>query len=73
VPKCPKCGKEIDELTVKVIDHGSLYLDSDGKPHLDLVSDMYGLNYVETIFSCPECGEELFKAYREAVNFLQKR
>jgi predicted RNA-binding Zn-ribbon protein involved in translation (DUF1610 family) len=70
-PRCPKCGAEIDHLhfyayeLVKadfwVVDGRSEY------SGWDSLGDM--LDEVE--YSCPECGEVLFKHEDDAIKFLR--
>ena len=74
MPKCPKCGEEIDHLNLKSIDGGEMSLSEDGEDgefQIDWNSDIYGEETLDTSASCPECGEKLFDDYEEASDFLR--
>ena len=73
MPKCPKCGKEINELTVEVIDIGSVRLNSHGELEYEFASDIYGDSVKGIKFTCPECGAELFDNEEDAEDFLKPK
>lgn len=73
MPKCPYCGKEIDELTnwcseqvpyVAFLDEGVLdYRSSSLEPEPIPESDEY--------YACPECGETICYLPERAIAFLR--
>jgi len=72
MPKCPKCGAEIDYLiayTTNLAEEDIFRVDKDGNAEYEEV----GLDYwdTDTSFSCPECGKELFHKEEEAIRFLK--
>ena len=69
MPKCPKCGKEIDYLREFMSEEFKLTVDENGYVHYDLV-DASVLNRGDE-YKCPECGEVLFTDEEEAVKFLK--
>lgn len=71
MPKCPKCGTEINSLKVILKESGELTI-VDGAPVYDWYADIYGSAVVEASFICPECEEELFSDDKEAEAFLQE-
>jgi len=72
MPKCPKCGAEIDYLiayVTNVAEEDIFRVDKDGNAEYEEVDvDYWG---VETSFSCPECRETLFTHEEDAKNFLK--
>jgi predicted RNA-binding Zn-ribbon protein involved in translation (DUF1610 family) len=72
MPKCPKCGKEINELHLygKQTQLYRVWFDK-GDLHYewaDSSSDMESEEYL-----CPECGETLFTSEEEATEFLKPK
>jgi predicted RNA-binding Zn-ribbon protein involved in translation (DUF1610 family) len=67
MPKCPRCGKEIDHLLV----HSRAIMEYD-------YSIKQGFKYLDTLeedfesFYCPKCNEELFDNEDEAFEFLKQ-
>jgi ribosomal protein S27AE len=69
MPKCPKCGKDIDTLLLqgKQVQTFRVSLGEDGLVYLWIdASD--GLEDEE--YACPECGETLFTNDIDATDFL---
>ena len=68
MPKCPKCGEEIDHL-INVCSAWKLYrFYSNGS--YEWIDDVSGdVNEYE----CPECNEVLFTDEAEAQKFLKRR
>ena len=73
MPKCPKCGVDIQYLSYRQL--GTLFFD------VRLDNKALGLQYDgqddesndEGVFGCPECGEDLFEGYNcseDALTFL---
>lgn len=72
MPKCPKCGVEIDflrdfspmwaEYKLSVDDEGENYEWADNTISMDTVNHEY---------ECPECNKVLFEDYDKAVEFLK--
>jgi len=73
MPKCPKCGSEIDELIVycKEISKYRVWLHSpeDEHPSWERIDALESEDVGG--YECPECGEQLFKDYHEAIAFLK--
>jgi transcription initiation factor IIE alpha subunit len=71
MPKCPKCGKEIDFLknyeSNATLEY-NLSLDIEGEPQYEYVDTLFA---GDSVFACPECGEDLFSNEEDAVAFLQ--
>jgi hypothetical protein len=65
--KCPYCEKEIKYLRVQTIDSGTFSINEG----YEWVSDVYGMDYLEIEYLCPECLVVLFKEHSEAENFLR--
>lgn len=72
MPKCPKCGKEIDYL--KHWQQSSVSyeftLDDEGYPNYDRDEIVGG---EDSEWDCPECNEELFNNEEEATEFLKTK
>jgi len=64
MPKCPKCGKEIDYLTNFVIEEYKLTIDENGNGYHELVD-------CDDDYQCPECATILFRDEEKAVKFLK--
>jgi hypothetical protein len=72
MPKCPKCGEEIDHLhyyayelqkaDFDVFDNGDFEYNS-----WDSLCDVKG----EPEYCCPECSATLFRSQDEAIKFLK--
>ena len=73
MPKCPKCGKEIDYL----VDYSPAWqkyemrIDKNGDAHYEFVDDSLPIDTIDDEYECPECGEVLFTDEEEAVKFLR--
>jgi predicted RNA-binding Zn-ribbon protein involved in translation (DUF1610 family) len=67
MPKCPKCGKEIDYVLEyhDVLTQTAIY--ADRSVELDRLDS--GLDYLT--YDCPECGAELFQSWDEAKAFIR--
>jgi DNA-directed RNA polymerase subunit RPC12/RpoP len=73
MPKCPKCGKEIDFLEnyqYPTVDYYHFYLDSEGNPQYEYM-DGFSSKDDEGDYYCPECGEKLFDNEEDAIKFLK--
>jgi predicted RNA-binding Zn-ribbon protein involved in translation (DUF1610 family) len=72
MPKCPKCGKEIDFLKNYVsntTEEFNFSLNDKGEPVYEYVDALtYGSN---SVYACPECGEDLFTNEEDAIEFLK--
>lgn len=69
MPKCPKCGSDIDKL--KVVQHNTGILSVvDGNPIYEWASDIYGSEVCLMEFICPECDEVIFDSPEVAMGFL---
>ena len=73
MPKCPKCGKEIDHLI-----HYGYYLmkadfriDKDGDKVYENWYDFGDMKEGTEEYYCPECKQVLFKTEDEAIKFLR--
>jgi DNA-directed RNA polymerase subunit RPC12/RpoP len=84
MPKCPKCGKEIDYLLEYTIDEYMLSLHG-YIPQYEYIRTMEEEGMYEFLYKCPKCGETLFAEYKcpecgktlfiideEAIEFLEK-
>jgi hypothetical protein len=70
LPKCPRCGKEIDYL-INVCEETAKYVFSfDGGKGCDYYfDDSWPGDW--SVFQCPECDEELFTNEEDAKKFLK--
>jgi predicted RNA-binding Zn-ribbon protein involved in translation (DUF1610 family) len=72
VPKCPKCGKEIDHLHYYAyeLQKADFYVFDENTEYSgwDSLCDVKG----EPDYECPECGETLFHNEEEAKDFLKQ-
>lgn len=68
MPKCPKCGKEIDRLSYhEERDYDAVVEVVDGK-----LSRLEEKENVEvSYYSCPKCDEEIAQSDEDALKFLQ--
>jgi len=64
MPKCPKCGKEIDYLTDFILEEYKLTIDENGSAYHELVND-------SDEYQCPKCAAILFRDEEDAVKFLK--
>jgi len=73
MPKCPKCGKEIDYLRdfSPVWQEYKMIIDENGDAHYEFVDDSLPIDTIDDEYECPECGEVLFTDEEEAVKFLK--
>lgn len=69
--RCPICGAEIEWLSLTQVskEFARVYLDENG----EVVFDDWNARIEEEEFSCPECGEVLFRSEEDAVNFLRSK
>jgi predicted RNA-binding Zn-ribbon protein involved in translation (DUF1610 family) len=71
MPKCPKCGEEIDRLYYKVVDYGVVWVKENGELDWELTSEIYGDEQKSAYdFECPKCHSIIFDDEDEAVEFL---
>jgi hypothetical protein len=70
MPKCPKCGKEINFLKSYVYsrDEFNFVIDNDGTFDYDYVDNWDCV--IDREFCCPECEEILFTDEEDARDFL---
>ena len=68
MPKCPKCGKEIDHLR-SFLPIYDLTVDENGKKHYEFIEDSPVA--IKEHYTCPECRTVLFTDEEEAVKFLR--
>jgi len=70
MPKCPKCGNEIDELInySKGWEKHRFWIDSQGYPQYEM--DEF-IPDEGNEWECPECNEVLFTDEEEATKFLK--
>jgi len=73
MPKCPKCGKEIDYLKdyFPVWQEYNMRINENGEEYYEFVNDSIPMDVMNDEFECPECGEILFKNHDDAVKFLR--
>jgi len=71
MPKCPKCGKEINSLDIVSTENGILRIGEDGNVEIEWASD-YGPENIKYEAYCPECGEKIFDDIDEAIAFLEE-
>jgi DNA-directed RNA polymerase subunit RPC12/RpoP len=72
VVRCPKCGKEIEELIYYqegVVQSYWVGLDKDGDIEYNKIEDIYD-NSDGGVYCCPHCEAELFDDEDEARKFL---
>ena len=69
MPKCPKCGEEINYLRDFMLEEFKLTVDENGYVHYELV-DASVLNRGDE-YKCPKCSAVLFRDEKEAVKFLK--
>jgi predicted RNA-binding Zn-ribbon protein involved in translation (DUF1610 family) len=67
MPKCPKCGKEIDHLHYHVKELARADFDEGGNYWN---WDILDTDYDTVEYCCPECGGVLFTNEDEALAFL---
>jgi len=73
MPKCPKCGKEIDYLWnySAVWEEYKLTIGRDGYEQYEFIDDSAPVDGIDDEYVCPECHEVLFTDEEDAVNFLK--
>jgi len=73
MPKCPKCGKEIDYLRdfSPVWCEYNLRIGENGEEYYEFVDDSLPMDNINDEYECPECSEVLFKNHDDAVKFLR--
>lgn len=72
MPKCPKCGKEIDYLRdfFPIWQEYKMTIDENGNAYYELVDDSLLTNSGDE-YKCPKCSAVLFRDEKEAVKFLR--
>ena len=72
MPKCPKCGKEIDHLVdfSPVWQEYEMTISKNGDAQYDLIDDSIPMG-TDDEYVCPECSEVLFTSEEDAINFLK--
>jgi len=72
MPKCPKCGKEIDFLKdyFPVWQEYNMRINENGEECYEFVDDSIPMDTDEE-YECPECCEILFRNRDDAVKFLR--
>jgi hypothetical protein len=71
MPKCPKCGKEINCLIVHALDWEEYEVRLDEKGELEWVPlDGWASDFAP-IYLCPECNGLLFVSEKDATGFLK--
>jgi hypothetical protein len=70
MPRCPKCGKEIDSLKhyQTCLVKWDFYIDENVNEYFEN-EDM--LDGWDSKWACPECDETLFFDIEDAINFLK--
>ena len=72
MPKCPKCGKEIDHLvyqSYELVTATALLTPAD---IIDYISwESHGITRDPPEYKCPECGAVLFNKEEDAEAFLK--
>lgn len=73
MPKCPKCGKEIDYLKdyFPVWQEYNMRINENGEEYYEFVDDSIPMDEMNDEFECPECCEILFRNHDDAVKFLR--
>ena len=69
MPKCPKCGKEINKLYNIQLGEMCWEMDEDGEYENRV--DLFVQHDETNFWECPECNERLFDNEEEAINFLK--
>jgi len=70
MPKCPKCGKEIDYLfDYSKVEQLFIFSLENGEPRYE-AKDSFSLSLPDE-WECPECGEVLFRSEEDAIKFLK--
>ena len=70
MPKCLKCGTEVDHLDTHVASAlAHVCLDEDGDP--ESVREELGAEERSNEYFCPHCGQTLFHSEEDAVAFLK--
>ena len=67
MPRCPKCGEEIDHLVYWEKAWRRAEFEADGEYH-DWETHPTDSFY----YACPCCGEKLFRSEEKALNFLKR-
>ena len=73
MPKCPKCGAEINQLICyvsNVTEVDAFTLDEKGEPFYDKIDEIYDESS-DIEFTCPVCDKPLFHKEEEAIRFLK--
>ena len=70
MPKCPKCGKEIDQLIYEGCERMSATVELNSVGTVQYFN-FYSHGFEGCKFKCPECGEVLFKYEDDAEKFLR--
>ena len=74
MPKCPKCGEEIDHLIYYAYELQKAYVGLDAYGNLEYGNwDSLGVTKGEPDYECPKCKEVLFHDEEEARRFLQNK
>ena len=73
MPKCPKCGAEIDHLHHfgYYLQKADFWLNGKGEPNYDNWDDVGSMKEGTEEYRCPECDQVLFKNEDEAKKFLK--
>jgi len=73
MPKCPKCGKEIDYLRdfSPVWEEYKLTINENGVVHCEFVDGGIPMDDKDDEYECPECHEVLFTDVEDAIKFLK--
>lgn len=71
MPKCPKCGKEIDHLIFDGCERMTAKVELNSVDMVDYVDwDSFGFDE-NSEYKCPECGAVLFTDEEDAGAFLR--
>ena len=73
MPRCPKCGKEIDHLVdySPVWEEYELRVDTNGNVHWEFMNNSVPMDAKDDEYECPECHKVLFTDAEDAINFLK--
>ncbi len=75
--KCPKCGKEVNELEVhrhhRQVEVWRAFLNGDGEIDYDCIKTESWDEWTEEKYICPACGATLFETKEEAEDFLKSK